>query len=109
MPRRAVRLTGLAVLLCTMTAGAAAFADDVSYPPGTECANLATIAARLLCGRQELKRGDAAVQQQQNVPAPPYDGYSPDPDDAQPPPNGTQAAPTPAQPNGTAGTAAHPQ
>jgi hypothetical protein len=59
---------------------------DETYPPGTECANLRTIAERLLCGRQELKRGDAAVQEQKNVPPPPYDGWSPDPDQAQPPP-----------------------
>lgn len=71
---------------------ATASADEV-YPPGTECANLRTIAERLLCGRQELKRGDAAVQEQKNVPAPPYDGYSPDPDQAQPPP-GTVISPT---------------
>ena len=63
----------------------AALADQ-TYPPGTECANLRTIAERLLCGRQELKRGDATVQEQKNVPPPPYDGWSPDPDQAQPPP-----------------------
>src|SRR5215471_18519215 len=62
---------------------------DETYPPGTECANLRTIAERLLCGRQELKRGDSSVQEQKNVPPPPYDGWSPDPDQAQPPP-GTQ-------------------
>jgi hypothetical protein len=109
MIRRTVLLTGLAVSLCTTTLSAAAFADNVTYPPGTDCANLATIAARLLCGRQELKRGDAAVQQQQSVPAPPYDGYSPDPDAAQPPPGGTLTAPTPPNPNDATAPAAHPQ
>jgi len=72
-----------AALLGTTMIAPPAFADEV-YPPGTECANLRTIAERLLCGRQELKRGDAATKQ--NVPPPPYDGYSPDPDQAQPPP-----------------------
>ncbi len=40
----------------------------------------------------------AAVQQQQNVPPPPYDGYSPRPDQAQPPP-GIQATRAPVPPN----------
>jgi hypothetical protein len=75
-------LLGAALVLAVLPITTAT-ADEV-YPPGTECANLRTIAERLLCGRQELKRGDAATQQ--NVPAPPYDGYSPDPDQAQPPP-----------------------
>ena len=86
---------GAAILAALPTVTASA---DQIYPPGTECANLPTIAERLLCGRQELKRGDTAVQQQQNVPPPPYDGYSPDPDQAQPPP-GTEIAPAPALPN----------
>jgi len=71
---------------------------DTVYPPGTECANLPTIADRLLCGRQELKRGDA-VTRQPNVPPPPYDGYSPDPDAAQPPPSGTTNPPPLVLPN----------
>jgi hypothetical protein len=95
--------TLLALALYALVPIGAADADQV-FPPGTECANLRTIAERLLCGRQELKRGDAAVQQQQNVPPPPYDGWSPDPDQAQPPPSGTGTAPnTPAtqsDPNG---------
>ena len=70
-----------------------AMADPV-YPPGTGCANLPTIAARLICGRQELKRGDAAAREP-NVPPPPYDGYSPDPDAAQPPPGSYTAEPNP--------------
>jgi hypothetical protein len=85
----------------------AASADQV-YPPGTECANLPTISARLLCGRQEFKRGDAAVQQQQDVPAPPYDGYSPDPDQAQPPP-GIQITPAPLLPSSNSKSATTPQ
>ena len=93
------KLTGSSVCFGLALSGSllsitAATADE-TYPPGTECANLRTIAERLLCGRQELKRGDAAVQQQQNVPPPPYDGYSPEPDQAQPPPPGTTPLPTP--------------
>ena len=34
------------------------------YPPGTDCANLPTIAERLLCGRQEFRR-------QSGMPLPP--------------------------------------
>jgi hypothetical protein len=83
----------LGALLISSSMAVPALADEV-YPPGTECANLPTISARLLCGRQELKRGDAAAQQQQNVPPPPYDGYSSDPDQAQPPP-GAPARPSP--------------
>ena len=87
----------LGALLLAASPMATASADQV-YPPGTECANLRTIAERLLCGRQELKRGDAAVGQQQNISPPPYDGYSPDPDQAQPPP-GTRIEPTPDLPD----------
>ena len=83
----------LAITLATLSTAAKA---DETYPPGTECANLRTIAERLLCGRQELQRGDAATKQ--NVPPPPYDGYSPDPDQAQPPP-GTRISPAPQLPN----------
>jgi len=85
------------IALIVATPAIVATADTI-YPPGTECANLPTIAERLLCGRQELKRGDAATQQP-NVPPPPYDGYSPDPDAAQPPPSGTATVPSPALPN----------
>ncbi len=73
-----------ALLLAALPA-TEAVADQV-FPPGTECANLPTIAERLLCGQQELKRGDAATQRPNPQP-PPYDGWSPDPDQAQPPPN----------------------
>jgi hypothetical protein len=94
-------------LIATAALPFAAAADDTTYPPGTECANLPTISARLLCGRQELKRGDAAVQQQKNVPAPPYDGWSPDPDQAQPAP-GTQIEPAPELPSSGQQTAPQP-
>jgi len=66
----------------------AARADDATYPPGTECANQPTIAGRLLCGRQELRQNPNAAQQGQNVPAAPYDGYTPD----------EEASPRPATP-----------
>ena len=62
--------------------------DDATYPPGTECANQPTIAGRLLCGRQELRQDPNAAQQGQNVPAAPYDGYTPD----------EEASPRPATP-----------
>jgi hypothetical protein len=35
---------------------AVASAQSKVYPPGTDCANQATIAERLLCGRQEFRR-----------------------------------------------------
>jgi hypothetical protein len=98
-----IRCLLLGTLLVAAQPLASASADE-TYPPGTECANLRTIAERLLCGRQELRRGDAAVQQQQNVPAPPYDGYSPDPDQAQPAP-GTQIEPAPELPRNNAPSA----
>jgi hypothetical protein len=90
--RRCLHLGAVIVALWVATAVAAA---DETYPPGTECANLRTIAERLLCGRQELKRNDAAVQEQKNVAPPPYDGYSSDPDQAQPPTSGTSSTVTP--------------
>ena len=85
----------LAIVIAALSMAVPIAAADETYPPGTECANLRTIAERLLCGRQELKRNDAAVQEQKNVPPPPYDGYSPDPDQAQPPPSGTSSTATP--------------
>jgi hypothetical protein len=96
MRRPNCRCAALALILAA--APIASTTADQIYPPGTECANLRTIAERLLCGRQELKRGDAGVQQQQNVPPPPYDGYSPDPDEAQPPPGVAPTVPSPAVP-----------
>jgi hypothetical protein len=39
-----------------LTATDIAAAQTKIYPPGTDCANQATIAARLLCGRQEYRR-----------------------------------------------------
>ncbi len=98
--------TLLALLVTSGVPIGAASADQI-YPPGTECANLPTISARLLCGRQELKRGDAAAQQQ-DVPAPPYDGYSADPDQAQPVP-GTAITPAPLLPSGNTQPTASPQ
>lgn len=89
-----MRLRLLSCVALIVAAAPVPVTADTVYPPGTECANLPTIAGRLLCGRQELKRGDAAARQP-SVPAPPYDGYSPDPDAAQPPPNGTTNTPPP--------------
>ena len=71
---------GLALVVATMTPPPA-MAEDKIFPPGTECANLPTIADRLLCGRQELRRGE----QPENVPAPPYDGYIRDEGSVPPP------------------------
>jgi len=68
-------LLSCAMLAMSLLPGAAQ-AEDKIYPPGTECANLPTIAERLLCGRQEFRRNDPASRE--NVPAPPYDGYVPD-------------------------------
>ena len=87
--------------LLATTLPIAAAADQV-FPPGTECANLPTIAERLLCGRQELKRGDAATQRP-NQPPPPYDGWSPDPDQAQPPPPAVNMPTVPPQSPGDTG------
>jgi hypothetical protein len=107
MRQTILRGTCIALVLAVVPM-AAAMADE-TYPPGTECANLRTIAERLLCGRQELKRGDAGVQQQQNVPPPPYDGYSPDPDEAQPPPGVSPTLPSPAVPGSPTAPPVDPQ
>jgi hypothetical protein len=95
MRKLTYRCVCASIVLAGCLAPVAAAVADETYPPGTECANLRTIAERLLCGRQELRRGDAAVQEQKNVPPPPYDGYSADPDQAQPPPPGSTPLPTP--------------
>jgi len=51
----------------------AASGQSKIYPPGTNCANLPTIAERLLCGRQEFRRqSDSSTQ----VPAPGSTGES---------------------------------
>ena len=87
-----IRTSSIALALAVSAfAPALASADDVTYPPGTNCANLPTLSARLVCGRQELRRDDPASRE--NVTPPPYDGYSPDPEQAQPPP-GLVPAPT---------------
>jgi hypothetical protein len=49
------------------------------YPPGTDCANLPTIAERLLCGRQEFRR-QSGVSTQQPTAVPPQ----PSPPEQQP-------------------------
>jgi len=37
------------------------------YPPGTDCANLLTIAERLLCGRQEFRRQQGLSVEQPTI------------------------------------------
>jgi hypothetical protein len=103
------RCLHLATVIVGLSMAAGIAAADETYPPGTECANLRTIAERLLCGRQELKRNDAAVQEQKNVPSPPYDGYSSDPDQAQPPPSGTSSTVTPGLPSNPSAQPTSPQ
>jgi len=55
-------MTYRALIFVGLTAGmlvtpmVAASGQSKIYPPGTDCANLPTIAERLLCGRQELRR-----------------------------------------------------
>lgn len=54
---RIARIFTLAVAVAgLLTASDIASAQTKIYPPGTDCANQATIAARLLCGRQEYRR-----------------------------------------------------
>jgi hypothetical protein len=92
-----IRTSSIALVVAAIAfVPALAQADDVTYPPGTECANLPTLSARLVCGRQELRRGDPAAKAQQNVPPPPYDGYIEDQDqddDSATPPAGLVPAP----------------
>ena len=52
---------------------AAASGQSKIYPPGTDCANLPTIAERLLCGRQEFRR-QSETSVQQPAPPPAVDG-----------------------------------
>jgi hypothetical protein len=48
-----------------------AAAQTKIYPPDTDCANLPTIAERLLCGRQEFRREHGlSVEQPTIVPGP---------------------------------------
>lgn len=55
--RNHCRSLALAVLLVgVVTMPVVAAAQTKIYPPGTDCANLPTIAERLLCGRQEFRR-----------------------------------------------------
>jgi len=55
MTYRALIFAGLTVSLL-LTPMVAASGQSKIYPPGTDCANLPTIAERLLCGRQEFRR-----------------------------------------------------
>jgi hypothetical protein len=67
-----------------------ASAQTKIYPPGTDCANQATIAARLLCGRQEYRREHGlSVMQPTIVP----EGSAPDSVD-EPDPIPTRPAPS---------------
>jgi hypothetical protein len=44
-----------------------AAAQTKIYPPGTDCANLPTIAERLLCGRQEFRRQQGISVEQPTI------------------------------------------
>jgi hypothetical protein len=94
--KRVARIAFGTVLAVAVALPVAASAQDKVYPPGTECANLGTIAERLLCGRQELRRGDSAVER--NVSPPPYDGYIPGEDAAPTDGPAPSALPPPASP-----------
>jgi hypothetical protein len=50
---------------------AAASGEDNIYAPGTDCANLPTIAERLLCGRQEFRRNQSNTSVEQPIPPSP--------------------------------------
>jgi len=69
MAHRILRLALVAAILAVPSP--AAFAQAKVYPPGTDCANLPTIAERLLCGRQEFRRQSGTVTQQQPAETPP--------------------------------------
>lgn len=65
---------------------AVASAQSKIYPPGTDCANLPTIAERLLCGRQEFRRQQgSSVEQPNEIPPAPLDEDRPFPAQPTPP------------------------
>jgi hypothetical protein len=87
--RRTFTLAGAVAGLLTATDIASA--QTKIYPPGTDCANQATIAARLLCGRQEYRREHGlSVVQPTIVPegSAPGSVDEPDPIPTQPAPAG---------------------
>jgi hypothetical protein len=85
--RRHRTITLAAAIAGLLAASDIAAAQSKIYPPGTACANLATIAERLLCGRQEYRReqglsvvqptivpegsAPASVDEPDPIPAPP--------------------------------------
>jgi hypothetical protein len=75
-----------AIALATALAGmvgasGVAAAQTKIYPPGTDCANLPTIAERLLCGRQEFRREHGlSVEQPTIVPQGSVPGSADEPD-----------------------------
>jgi len=89
--RRTFTLAAAAAIAGLVAASEIASAQTKIYPPGTDCANQATIAERLLCGRQEYRREHGlSVVQPTIVP----DGSSPGSVDE---PNPIPAQPAPAQ------------
>jgi hypothetical protein len=57
-----------------------AAAQSKIYPPSSDCANQATIAERLLCGRQELRRQQGLSVEQPAAAPPRVDEPGPFPD-----------------------------
>jgi hypothetical protein len=77
--RRAIALA-VAVAGVVGASGIAAAKTKI-YPPGTDCANLPTIAERLLCGRQEFRREHGlSVEQPTIVPQGSVPGSVDEPD-----------------------------
>src|ERR1041385_6121230 len=79
MNRKAIALAPAVVGV--VGASSIAAAQTKIYPPGTDCANLPTIAERLLCGRQEFRREHGlSVEQPTIVPQGSVPGSVDEPD-----------------------------
>jgi hypothetical protein len=69
-------LIAIVVAAGILLPAAVASGEDRIYPPGTDCANLPTIAERLLCGRQEFRR-QSGTSVQPPAPLPEQPSLSP--------------------------------
>jgi hypothetical protein len=100
-PRRMLSL--VATIAGVLTMPVAASAEDKVYPPGTDCANQPTIAARLLCGRQEFRRQQGMSVEQPMETSPAAQVEDGTPPDATPAPTNLRPAPseTPSRPRTT--------